>query len=108
MSINIGAFICNFIAAFMQNKYGWSWAFIAAGVGMFLGVITFWIGMKHYKHADIRKEPTPEDKPVIMRFVAVLGISAAFGMLGWLIPGTIVGSDLTDAFLSALIPIIYF
>ena len=108
MSINIGAFICNFIAAFMQNKYGWSLAFISAGCGMFLGVITFWIGMKHYKHADVRKEPKPEDKPVIMRFVAVLGVAMAFAVLGWLIPGTIVGSDLTDAFMCALIPIIYF
>ncbi|MBI3519362.1 MAG: MFS transporter, partial [Bacteroidetes bacterium] len=101
MSINIGAFLCNFIAAFMRIKYGWSWAFISAGIGMFLGVITFWIGMKHYKHVDIRKEPKPEDKPVIMRFLKVLGIALGFGALGWFIPDTIFGSDSTDAFLCA-------
>lgn len=108
MSINIGAFLCNFIAAFMRIKYGWDWAFIAAGIGMFLGVITFWIGMKHYKHVDVRKEPAPEDKPVIMRFLAVLGVAFGFGILGWFIPDTIFGSDSTDAFLSACIPVIYF
>ncbi|MCZ8285573.1 MAG: oligopeptide:H+ symporter, partial [Bacteroidia bacterium] len=108
MSINIGAFLCNFIAAFMRIKYGWSWAFIAAGVGMFIGVITFWVGMKHYKHVDVRKEPSPQDKPVIMRFLAVLGIAVVFGMIGWFIPDTIFGSDSTDAFLCACIPVVYF
>jgi POT family proton-dependent oligopeptide transporter len=81
MSINLGAFLCNFIAAYMQIKYGWSGAFIAAGVGMFIGVITFWMGMKHYKHVDIRKEPTPQDKPIIMRFLAVLGIAVGLGLV---------------------------
>ena len=108
MSINLGAFLCNFIAAYMRIKYGWSWAFIAAGVGMFIGVITFWIGMKHYKHVDVRKEPTPQDKPVIMRFLAVLGIAVGFGVIGWMIPDTIFGSDSTDAFLFACIPVVYF
>jgi dipeptide/tripeptide permease len=31
MGINIGAFICNIIAAFMRNKFGWGEAFITAG-----------------------------------------------------------------------------
>ena len=108
MSINIGAFVCNFIAAFMRIKYGWNWAFITAGIGMFLGVITFWIGMKHYKHVDIRREPTAEDKPLIMRFLMVLGIAIVFGIIGWLIPNNIFGSDSTDAFLIACLPVIYF
>jgi POT family proton-dependent oligopeptide transporter len=108
MSINIGAFVCNFVAAYMRIKYGWNWAFIAAGVGMFLGVITFWMGMKHYKHVDVRKEPTPEDKPIIMRFLKVLAVALGFGLAGWFIPDTIFGSDSTDAFLCACIPVVYF
>ena len=55
MGINIGAFICNIIAAFMRNKFGWGEAFITAGVGMLLGLIIFSIGMKHYRHAAIMK-----------------------------------------------------
>ena len=108
MSINIGAFLCNFIAAFMRIKYGWGGAFITAGIGMFTGVLTFWIGMKHYKHVDIRKEPTPEDKPIIMRLLKVLGIAIGFGAIGWFIPNNIFGSDSTDAFLCACIPVVYF
>jgi POT family proton-dependent oligopeptide transporter len=37
MGINLGAFICTFIAAIMRNKIGWGAAFIAAGIGMFIG-----------------------------------------------------------------------
>jgi len=38
MGINIGAFICNFVAAYMRINYGWGHAFAAAGVGMLIGV----------------------------------------------------------------------
>ena len=108
MGINLGAFICNFIAAVMRNKIGWHGAFIAAGVGMFIGVITFWVGMKHYKHVDIRKEPRPEDKPFLMQFVKVLLVGLLFSIIGWFIPDTIFGSDSTDAFFMFCIPVIYF
>ena len=33
MGINIGAFVCNFVAAYMRINYGWGWAFAALGVG---------------------------------------------------------------------------
>lgn len=108
MGINLGAFICNFIAAVMRNKIGWHGAFIAAGVGMFIGVITFWVGMKHYKHVDVRKEPKPEDKPFLMQFVMVLLVGLGFSIIGWFIPDTIFGSDSTDAFFMFCIPVIYF
>lgn len=118
MGINVGAFICNFIAAVMRNKIGWHGAFIAAGIGMFIGVFTFWMGMKHYKHVDVRKEPKPEDKPFLMKFVKVLLAGVAFAALGWIVPNaiwgspeeifTIMGSKSTDAFFMFCIPVIYF
>ncbi len=108
MGINLGAFICTFIAAFMRNKFGWGAAFISAGVGMFIGVITFIIGSKYYKHVDVRKEPSPQDKPFIMQFVKVLLTGLAFAIAGWLIPGNVMGSDSTDAFFLFCIPVIYF
>jgi POT family proton-dependent oligopeptide transporter len=108
MGINLGAFVCNFIAAIMRNKIGWHGAFLTAGVGMFLGVITFWFGMKHYKHVDVRKEPKPEDKPFLMQFVKVLIAGLLFAVVGWIIPDTIMGSDSTDAFFMFCIPVVYF
>ena len=41
MGINIGAFVCNFVAAYMRINYGWGAAFAAAGVGMLIGIIIF-------------------------------------------------------------------
>lgn len=108
MGINLGALVCNFVAAIMRNKIGWHGAFITAGCGMFLGVITFWLGMRHYKHVDVRKEPKPEDKPLLMQFVMVLLSGLAFALVGWLIPDSIFGSDSTDAFFMFCIPVIYF
>ena len=55
MGINVGAFICNFFGAILYNVLGWGAAFFAAGIGMFIGVIIFLIGTKHYKHADVIK-----------------------------------------------------
>ena len=108
MGINVGAFICTFIAAVMRNKIGWNAAFLSAGTGMFIGVITFWAGIKHYKHVDVRKEPKPEDRPLIMQFITVLVAGLVFSVVGWFIPGTIFGSDSTDAFFMFCIPVIYF
>jgi len=118
MGINLGAFLCNFIAAIMRNKIGWHGAFITAGIGMFVGVITFWAGMKHYRHADIRKEPKPEDKPFLMQFVKILLVGLGFALLGWFLPNaiggsadkvyTVMGSRSTDAFFMFCIPVIYF
>jgi POT family proton-dependent oligopeptide transporter len=108
MGINVGAFICNFIGAIMLNKIGWNGAFIAAGIGMFVGVITFWIGIKHYKAVDVRKEPTPEDRPLIMQFAKMMLTGVVFAAIGWLLPGSISSSDSTDAFFMFCIPVIFF
>ena len=47
MGINIGAFICNFFGSYLRNNFSWGAAFAAAGIGMFVGVIIFWIGNNH-------------------------------------------------------------
>jgi POT family proton-dependent oligopeptide transporter len=108
MGINIGAFICNFIAAYLRNNYGWGYAFVAAGIGMFVGMIIFWLGMRHYKHADVIKPKKPED----MSLGRILGIVIlpAFlaGYIGWIIPGNIFGSDSTDAFIFGALPVVFF
>ncbi|MCK7558759.1 peptide MFS transporter [Chitinophaga sedimenti] len=108
MGINIGAFICNFFAAALRNNIGWGAAFIAAGVGMFIGVIVFIIGGKHYKHADVLKPAKPEDMPMTAIMMQVFVPALVVGIGAWFIPGNIFGSDSTDAFIFACLPIIYF
>jgi POT family proton-dependent oligopeptide transporter len=108
MGINTGAFICNFFGAALYIIYGWGAAFLAAGVGMFLGVIIFLIGTKHYREYDIKKGVGENDMPMTRIVLTILVPSVVAGIIGWLIPGSLVGSDSTDAFIFACIPVIYF
>ena len=50
MGINIGALVCNFVAAYLRNAYGWGYAFAAAGVGLIIGLIWLAIGVWHVVH----------------------------------------------------------
>ncbi|MBU3713545.1 MAG: peptide MFS transporter [Ferruginibacter sp.] len=108
MGINIGAFICNFVAAFMRINYGWGHAFAAAGVGMLVGVIIFLIGTKHYKHVDVIKPVKETDMSTVKIFGLTVLPMFAFGVLGYLIPGNFLGSDTNDAFIIGCLPVIIF
>jgi proton-dependent oligopeptide transporter, POT family len=108
MGINIGALVCNFVAAFLRNNYSWGYAFAAAGFGMVLSLIIFASGQKFVKHADVIKPVQKED----MAFSKIIGYvflpAIAAGIIGWFIPGNLFGSDSNDAFLFACVPIIIF
>lgn len=108
MGINIGAFICNFFGAYLRNTFSWGHAFMAAGIGMFIGVIIFWMGQKHYKHADVRKPVNPEDMPLSKIFGIILVPALVAGYIGWIFPGNIFGSDSTDAFILGALPVVGF
>ena len=117
MGINVGAFICNFFGAALQILLGWQYAFMAAGVGMFIGVIVFLIGTKHYGDKTEKKGIQEGDMPFSKIVLYILVPSVVFGVIGWLIKGVqsdinldiaIFGSDSTDAFIFACLPVIYF
>ncbi|MBC7861976.1 MAG: peptide MFS transporter [Bacteroidia bacterium] len=108
MGINVGAFICTFVAAAARNIFGWGGAFCAAGIGMFLGVIIFLIGIKHYRHADILKPLKDGDKSLGFIFSTTLLPALGAAVIGWLMPGNIFGNDANDAFIFACIPVVIF
>lgn len=108
MGINIGALICNFVAAYMRNKYGWGPAFITAGVGMLIGMVIFTIGMKHIRSANVLKPAQEGDTKLSTVLLKVFLPAIVAGLIGWIIPGNIFGSDSTDAFIFACLPVIFF
>jgi len=108
MGINIGAFICNFFGAALYNMIGWGAAFIAAGVGMFIGILIFWMGTKHFKHVDVIKPATANDMPLLKVFGVILLPAIGFGLIGFFLPEPLVGSRSTDAFLFGCIPVVFF
>jgi POT family proton-dependent oligopeptide transporter len=108
MGINIGAFVCNFFGAALYNMIGWGAAFIAAGIGMFIGIIIFMLGTKHFKHADAMTPPTEKDMPLLQIFGVILLPAIGFGLIGYFLPEPIIGSRSTDAFLFGCIPVVFF
>ncbi len=117
MGINIGAFACNFVAAYLRIEYGWSWAFAAAGIGMIICLIIFYKGTKHIISADVLKPAKPGDMSVGKIFAIVLLPMLLFGVIGYFIKGVtgpenlsgnIFGTDTNDAFLFGCIPVVTF
>lgn len=117
MGINIGAFVCNIVSAFLINKYGYSVAFVGAGVGMFIGIIVFLSGNKHYGSADVKKVAVPGEKAWWIDLLIVIVPAVLFAIIGYFINGVpsktnehsfLVKDDVTDAFLFACIPVIFF
>jgi proton-dependent oligopeptide transporter, POT family len=113
MGINVGAFICNFFGAALYIIYGWTYAFAAAGVGMFIGVIVFLAGTRHYAAYDIKKGVKEGDMSFTKITLLILVPSIIAGIIGWIVPmkllgHPLVGSASTDAFIFACIPVIYF
>jgi POT family proton-dependent oligopeptide transporter len=113
MGINIGAFVCNFVAAYLRNTYGWGYAFAAAGVGLVIGLITLAASLKHVKHGDIKKQVQKEDMPMSKIFMYVFLPAIIAAVVGWFVPtkflgSPIMGSQANDAFIFACLPIIGF
>jgi POT family proton-dependent oligopeptide transporter len=113
MGINIGALVCNFVAAYLRNKYGWGYAFAAAGVGLIIGMVILASSLKHVREGEIKKEKRAEDMPTskIFGYVFLPAIIAA--IIGWILPtllfgSTIMGSKSNDAFIFACLPIFAF
>ena len=113
MGINVGAFICNFFGAILYIMLGWGYAFFAAGIGMFIGVAIFIIGLKHYRAFDVKKGIKEGDMSFLKIVLVILVPSVVAGVIGWVLPSkllghSLVGSPSTDAFIFACIPVIYF
>lgn len=117
MGINIGAFVCNIVSAFLINKYGYSVAFVGAGIGMFVGVGVFLLGNRHYLVGDVKKVAVPGEKPWWIDLAIVVIPAVLFAVIGYFINGVpsdsnphsfLVKDDVTDAFLFACIPVVFF
>jgi POT family proton-dependent oligopeptide transporter len=118
MGINVGAFVCNFVAAYMRINFGWGYAFAAAGIGMLIGLVIFLSGTKHIKDADIIKPIQPGDLSTARILTVVLLPMFVFGIIGYFINGVtnaqtnpngnIFGTDTNDAFLFGCLPVVLF
>lgn len=111
MGINIGAFVCNFVAAYLRIKFGWGWAFAAAGFGMIIGLFWLYFGQMvapNIKAADVMPEAKADETPLSQVLIKLFIPAFIFGFIGWIIPNNVFGADSTDAFILMSIPLIIF
>lgn len=113
MGINIGAFVCNFVAAYLRNKYSWGYAFAAAGVGLVIGLIVLASNLEKVKEGDVKKPVQKEDMPTSRIFSLVFLPAIIAAIVGWFLPTLLfhkplMGSQASDAFIFACLPVIAF
>ena len=132
MGINIGAFICNFVAALVRNYVdrnpvyltstwkveGWHAAFATAAVGMLLGVVVFSLNYGLFAKAD--QNPAADEGPresLMPLWLQCLLPAALFGAIAWFAASSERWHDWfkrmgmeppTAAFVAACLPVILF
>lgn len=67
MGINIGGFAAPLLCGWLGREYGWHYGFGLAGIGMLIGLITFWSGIKKNIFGDKGLPPTETilDQPIL-------------------------------------------
>jgi len=93
MGINLGAFICNFVCGTLAALYGWRYGFLAAGIGMLIGVVVQIFGQSTLAPDTLQKrqaagstEKPAEHQPLTaneMQRVFALIILCALNVVFW-------------------------
>lgn len=65
MGINLGSFLATIVCVWLGEKFGWSYGFGAAGIGMFFGLVTFISGKKYLMGKGESNVPELLDKKII-------------------------------------------
>ncbi len=110
MGINIGAAASALLSAPLRNLFSFNMAFVAAGVGLLIGVTILTLNWKKLERADKRSEPDPDDITFGQVMLQIILPAAIFGAIGWwlgsqwgFIQDTI--GSITFGFLVGMIPV---
>ena len=93
MGINFGAFFGQIVTGVLGEKVGWHWGFGAAGVGMLLGLFSYWlfagrtlgnVGMEPSRNPDpaIQRRQESRVKLTVVAGLAVIALVVALAATG--------------------------
>lgn len=89
MGINLGAFLSPLVCGTLGQTLGWHWGFGAAGVGMLLGLIIYWLGSgtlpKDAISHDSNREPRQPLTKQEWSAVGALGVLCVLNIMFWAI-----------------------
>ena len=85
MGINIGAAASALLSAPLRNLFSFNLAFVAAGVGLLIGLIILSLNWRKLERADRRSQSDPEDITFGQVILRILVPAALCGALGYLI-----------------------
>ncbi|MGQ9496038.1 MAG: peptide MFS transporter [Thermoanaerobaculaceae bacterium] len=109
MGINIGAFASNFVAALLRNRFGWSYAFAAAGVGMLAGVMIFLFWQKHLRSVPDRGTTGPVEDRALKEILLYIFVPAGLlGAFGYFYLGPKLANPSTVAFSLGVLPAVVY
>jgi len=69
MGINIGAFVSPLLCGWLGREYGWHYGFGLAGIGMLVGLLFFWSGLRNNVFGD--RGMAPSEAVLAKRFIGV-------------------------------------
>lgn len=89
MGINLGAFLSPLVCGTLGQTLGWHWGFGAAGVGMLLGLVIYWLGsstlpkdaISHDKNSEAKEPLTKQEWSA----VGALGVLCVLNIMFWAI-----------------------
>ena len=111
--INLGSFWAAVLCGLLGQRFGWSWGFGLAGIGMLAGLIVFWLGKPLLQGKGESPNPALIKQPVmgflnretIIYLLAFVGVAA----LWFIVPNhALVGTGLIISTVAALAFIIWF
>ncbi|HEV2083141.1 MAG TPA: oligopeptide:H+ symporter [Brevundimonas sp.] len=105
--INLGAFWAAVLCGYLGQNFGWSWGFGLAGIGMFLGLLVFWLGKPLLQGKGESPYPELIKKPVLgpinREWLIYLAGFAGVAALYFIVPNHgLVGQGLTLSTVAAL------
>ncbi len=83
MGINLGAFTAPLLCGYLGERINWHIGFGAAGIGMTLGLIQYYLGRDRLKHVGHAPAFAPEiiRRNAVIGVIIMLGFAAAVGVL---------------------------